>query len=760
MSRTMRDHAKDLAARGFYVFPVIRGAKTPAIKQFTERAVDSGIDMLSWWTETDPNPHNIGIITSRYFDPSGKEPALIVVDIDNKIGNQGTKTVQELKEKGFALPKTCVQKTPSGGFHLIYKTKTAVKQGSHVLGPGVDIRSRGGYIVGAGSKVPKGVYTIDDTPVASAPRWVIDLCNKSPDVKKRDEKPMQEISLDGVKPRAIDYLENHAPLAVEGAGGDFTTFKVACRLKDLGCTETLAFELMGEYWNDRCQPSWAPDELESKINNAFIYSQNEVGVDSPEADFEPVEDPSNAKDPIGKMNENFAFIVLGGQSTILRIRKTKVEYWRPTAFHDKLAPYTMQIGDRRSAKKPVSKVWFYSERRKSYEDLDFLPEKKTLRGTFNLWRGFAETPIKIGEKGTDEMREGVDMFKSHLFENICQNDDDSYRWLFGYFAHLIQRPWEKPLTAVVIKGEKGTGKNAAINQITPMLHEANHLLASDPRHLLGNFNKHIETVLLFTLDEGFWSGDKKAESRLKDLITGRTHLIEQKMKEVYQIRNLARIVILSNEDWVVPATREERRFAVFNIGNKKRQDTDFFTRMIYCMRVKKGTKLLMREFLDYDLSRIDLNQAPQTIGLLDQKLESLDPIASWWHSCLMEGQILNLEFSDDSDEWPDFVNKEALRKAFIEHSRERNVRSWLPTPATFRKHLAKLVRIEDKRPGGGNSRRRGFGLPRLSDARMQFDDFIGHKLEWPKEESTLVYDNDSGRVIDAATIFDGKGKNA
>src|SRR5580692_6294262 len=64
---------------------------------------------------------------------------------------------------------------------------------------------------------------------------------------------------------------------------------------------------------------------------------------------------------------------------------------------------------------------------------------------------------------------------------------------------------------------------------------------SDPRYVVGRFNSHMISLLLLHADEGFWAGDKKAEGRLKDLVTGKTHPIEFKGKEAFWINNYVRL---------------------------------------------------------------------------------------------------------------------------------------------------------------------------------------------------------------------------
>ena len=72
-------------------------------------------------------------------------------------------------------------------------------------------------------------------------------------------------------------------------------------------------------------------------------------------------------------------------------------------------------------------------------------------------------------------------------------------------------------------------------------------------------------------DEAYWAGDKKAESVLKGLITEPTLLIEQKGIDAVQWPNRLHVLMAANADWVVPASYDERRFAVFDVSNKYAQ---------------------------------------------------------------------------------------------------------------------------------------------------------------------------------------------
>lgn len=738
---TLYEHAKHLTALGFYVFPLRENKKVPLINDFTECSTNDPNDLARFWYDKIldmEHYHNIGIATSKFFGGQ----ALLVVDVDNKGNKDGSGTMLDLELKGFEFPKTYTQKTPTGGLHYVYKVKTAIKQGVNVLGPGLDTRSHGGYIVGSGSLIDGKPYTDDNGAIAVAPQWMIDKCKEAAKRKPRKSKPMRKVSQKSAILRGRDYLINNAAVAIEGAGGDHTTFVVASKIKDLGVTQSNCLTLMQDHWNDNCQPPWAPDELQIKIENAYAYGQNEPGADSPEADFDPIISDKKAGendeiDPIGELNKEFAFIVIGGKSTILRqTDKGQVSYMAPSAFHDLLKASTMQIGD--GKKKQISRMWFDSHKRATYDSVELLPCKTAPKGVYNLWRGFTYEPLEKVEDATDDMREGVRLFKEHMLENVCLGNQELFDWLFSYFAHLIQKPWKKPRTALVFKGKKGVGKNALIDRIGHLF-GGHYLLTSNRRYLTSNFNKHLANLVLFVLDEAIWSGDKQAEGVLKDLITGNSHLIEQKGREMYQAKNILRLVIIGNAEWVVPASEDERRFAVFNVGDKRQKDKAFFENMRVLLEKKEGNRLLMRELLDFKIKGIDINDAPDTVGLLEQKIESLNAIHSWWFSSLKEGMILNL--SDFNEDWPATAGREQVRKAFLDYSRQRGIKSWLPDAAAFGRHFTQaLPGVQTKRMREGENRQRLYILPTLSEARNQFEHFIGHRLEWDETENQNVID--------------------
>jgi replicative DNA helicase len=111
-------------------------AKHPRSSRGFLDATTDELQIREWWTQW-PDAR-IGLTTGK---------GLFVLDIDPRHG--GDKTLHTWEEVNGSLPLTVEARTPSGGRHLYFLTpeNMTVRSGTNVLGPGVDVRGVGGYVV-------------------------------------------------------------------------------------------------------------------------------------------------------------------------------------------------------------------------------------------------------------------------------------------------------------------------------------------------------------------------------------------------------------------------------------------------------------------------------------------------------------------------------------------------------------------------------------------------------------------------------------
>lgn len=196
---SVRPKALEWAIKGFSIFPC-NSDKSPAIHGGFHSASSDAEQVQKWWTQH-PDAM-IGLWTK----------GMLVVDIDQKGDINGYQSWSELV-KGLNPPETFTVLTPSGGQHFYYSLPegTNVRNSASILGPGIDIRGKSGYVIAPGSKLPDGrEYTVvKDLPIAEAPEWLIHLANSRSKVRVNKDS-----SLDS---KQNPLTDNVVPLVAAGA---------------------------------------------------------------------------------------------------------------------------------------------------------------------------------------------------------------------------------------------------------------------------------------------------------------------------------------------------------------------------------------------------------------------------------------------------------------------------------------------------------------------------------------------------------------
>jgi hypothetical protein len=128
------------------------------------------------------------------YTPPGsrsRKHALVVIDLDvspadapgimEQIAPYGAARFAEIvQEHGQPWPDTLTVRTPSGGQHLYYVAPPGreIRNSASRIGPKIDVRGAGGYVLAAGSVVGGRAYEViatDDREPALLPGWLADL---------------------------------------------------------------------------------------------------------------------------------------------------------------------------------------------------------------------------------------------------------------------------------------------------------------------------------------------------------------------------------------------------------------------------------------------------------------------------------------------------------------------------------------------------------------------------------------------------------
>jgi hypothetical protein len=259
----------EYARRGFAVFPLHGIApdrsctcsvtqcknqgKHPRTPNGLKDATKNLGQIERWWRMLANT--NIGIVT-------GAASGIIVLDVDPRHG--GDASLEALIAKCGKLPDTPIVLTGGGGWHYYFKHPgpgVHVPNSSGQLGPGLDVRADGGYVVAPPSLHVSGqLYTwelssrIDEVPIAPAMDWLLELIRKPGTGQQATRSPSEWVEL------------IRRPIA-EGSRND-TLVRLAGHLFRIRVLDpAIAAELVRAVNEARCQPPLAQEEVEAIVES-------------------------------------------------------------------------------------------------------------------------------------------------------------------------------------------------------------------------------------------------------------------------------------------------------------------------------------------------------------------------------------------------------------------------------------------------------------------------------------------------------------
>lgn len=245
-----------------HVFPCAPGGKKPACEHGCNDATRDAQRITGWWQHI-PNA-NIGVATG----PSN----LVVIDLD---GDDGLAAWAELLTQNGMHEMTVSSMTGRGGKHLWFRAPegVTVRSSTRKLGPGLDVRAQGGYVVVPPS-VTEGEYewimSPEDVDFALLPQPLVDLLQEQP---RLSHDAPEDMDLPGGS-RVDRWLAKALDRIRGGNTRNVTGYWLACQLRDDGMSLAEATPVMLSYaaavnaMNGSSHP-YETDEARRSLLSAF-----------------------------------------------------------------------------------------------------------------------------------------------------------------------------------------------------------------------------------------------------------------------------------------------------------------------------------------------------------------------------------------------------------------------------------------------------------------------------------------------------------
>jgi Family of unknown function (DUF5906) len=364
-------------------------------------------------------------------------------------------------------------------------------------------------------------------------------------------------------------------------------------------------------------------------------------------------------------------------------------------------------GPRSSTSRPLAKYWLEHPQRRQYEGLDLIPNGPAVSqdNYLNLWRGWGVPP----QKGRWRL------MQRHIAEVLANGDARFEDYIGRSAAWKFQNPGLPPEAALVLRGGKGSGKGAW-GHIMMRIFGQHALQIFSSEHLCGKHNAHLQNKLFLFSDEATWAGDHQPERVLKGIVTEKFMMIEPKGVNAFPWPNRLGLYMAANAKWVVPASHDERRFAVNNVSERWKQNPDYFRPLFE--EINNGGAAAML----YDLLHLDLEgwhpaeNIPQTKALVEQKLQGLTGLQQWYVYMLSVGlhPVGNVKNP-----------RRVLARTLLADARDYTPRNRYITPEELAAFL-KEMGFESKSDG----RARSWVFPPLAEAREAWIAGAGGNWEW------------------------------
>jgi len=630
--------------------------------------------------------HNVGLAC-------GTKHGILALDIDTKPvgGTTGLKELSRITEKEGPLPPGPRQKTPSGGYHYIYEWQENAASSSSKVANGIDTRGgtgdhSSGHVVAYPSQIDGKSYSWEEGgEVPPMPEWLVASLGQPWREKAKEDRPKQEVPIHQVN-RMLTIIDPDTLSYEEWV-------KVGMALKST-CGDD-GFEIWDE-WSaegarrkrDECKVRWKTFHEDGPVGfGTLLFMAKEAGWRPLPGDVANSSLDADIEERVLEMNKHYALVRAGKNMMVATFSNNsqgeKVGFLSMLSFSTMAAPDKIQIPTRSGfTERAMADIWLASPQRRAYFDMGIYPNDDEPSGVLNLWNGWGASP---------DPKATCDNFINHMRDVICDQNELVHNWLLDWMADCVQDPRNIKGTCIVLRGVEGCGKGAWADNFGRLFGKHyTHLI--DAERLTSRFNSLTADSIIVFADEVLWPGDRKAANVLKGLISERRITREAKGIDSVEVDNLNRVIIASNEDWIIPAGPQSRRWLVLNVSPRVARNKDYFDRLF--KEMDNGGRDALLHLLKNRKITNNLRLAPHTRGLSEQRMLSHrhDSLLHFLNEAALRGGFDSIDAEAHMGQevgWPKKLSKFELFNEYRSWSKENRVTNYdVLTFALFLNQLA------------------------------------------------------------------------
>ena len=371
----------------------------------------------------------------------------------------------------------------------------------------------------------------------------------------------------------------------------------------------------------------------------------------------------------------------------------------------------------------IATLWFKNRKANdAYNGIDLYPDLEPLvisENWFNLWQGWGVNDVLVTKTDVQLVA-----YLNHIKFIICDNNQEHYEELLRFLAHWRQRPYEKPLYAIVLESqEHGTGKSTFLQPLLT-LSGSHGTEIHKSSSVTGRFNTSLANKVFAVLEEAF-AGSSEATNIMKNLVTSLMLELEYKNKDKIEVSNYLRLILTTNQDHILKIDLTERRYLYLKVSPLRLKDDPYFDTLKFT-RTNNNAHLEFTSKLSYFLNNYKIDKdylpknPPETPLLAEKKLNNLSTENQFVYF------ILHNEVNTSSGKWASRLSNSEILDYYsyvkkLLKTNKNNKES--DNPQITIGIIFKEIGIRQARVGGG--RGRTFEVERIQEYKKRFCAFVG-----------------------------------
>lgn len=353
--------------------------------------------------------------------------------------------------------------------------------------------------------------------------------------------------------------------------------------------------------------------------------------------------------------KDIAFVDNNGKYLIVDTSEKQLKFYSKSDLMMKFDNKRIEVLNEKTGNiKEVHPFTLYSKSkyRREYKRMVFEPNGTVDENTLNLFRGYKYKPKNLLD---------ISLYKNFVKEVICNGATLLFMIIWSFLAQIFQKPHIKMGTSLILKSDKGAGKNTFIKPIAELM-SGYFMTSSDNKPLLNNFNKHLETTILYYANEASFTTKKEMDG-YKKITTEVDITSEVKGGDTYSTKNYTHLIIDANDNVPVVHTSDERRNLYADISNSKIGVQPYWYSLNELFATDGFYESLMFDFMNFDYTKYEgyLRLPPKNEVTQEQIELSFIASEAYWKDCLYQGRIPYVWYDLTSDNKLNITNEAKFR---------------------------------------------------------------------------------------------------